>query len=195
MLGVIWRIGGVILFALVIQACSLLQKKIDPDHHFETESGFSFQFPMSGEWYSGAETKGQYMVGKKPLSDGSSILAVVRHGPVWTPGGKSMTSAEMFEFFKKDIEKDSQGERVSEVKTHFLRKKVGEAECLSFNQLGQDNGSKDIMRLSNDGMICLHPKRRYQFIWMAISQRSPIGKPAEDLTDDENRFFSSLRFL
>ena len=192
---VVFRFAIVFTLAVGILACSLTQKRIDPNFQNETESGFGFQFPMSGEWYLGDSAKGQYSAGKKPKPDGSTTVAIVRHGPIWTPGGKPMTSSELLDRFQKDIVTESQAGPVSKVESKFSQRKHGGADCLFFNQVGEDNGSHGAMNISNDGMICLHPTRKYQFIWMAISQRVPVGKAGENLAEDEKRFIGSLRFL
>jgi hypothetical protein len=186
---------GVILI-LVASGCSIFQTKIDPSEQHSTDSGFSFKFPMSGDWYPGQSSKGHFMVGQKPLNDGSTKLAIVRHGPIWTPGGKSMTNKELLDGFKKDIEKEAQGGRVDKIKSEFIQKKYKNADCLFFNQTGEDNPSQGPMSMTNDGMICLHPKRKYQFIWMAMSERRPVSRPASDtLVDDRKYFFDSLEFV
>jgi hypothetical protein len=180
---------------LVVQACALLQTKIPQDHQFVTDGGFGFQVPMSGEWYFGPEQAGQYLFSRKTVSSGSTVLSLVRHGPIVIAGGKPMTSEEIYKVFKRDIERDARGGRANKVKSQFSMKMHKNTECLFFTQVGEDIGMQPPMQLTNDGMICLHPKREKQFIWMAISQRVPMSASLEDMTADENKFFDSLQFL
>lgn len=89
-----------------------------------TDSGFEFAFNMQGDWYWGKSQKGQYMVGKEPTSDGSTTLAVVRHGPVWTPGGKSASDKEILDSFEKDLKKPSRRRSSPRCKKHLQKKDV-----------------------------------------------------------------------
>lgn len=176
--------------------CSLLQKKVDPAQEYTTDSGFQFRFPMSGEWYPGSPQNGMYMVGQKPTSDGTSKLAIVRHGPIHTPGGKTMTNKEILDGFKRDIENEAKSGRVSKVKSNFAQKKYSGADCLTFEQSGEDNTANGAMNMNNEGMICLHPNRPYHFIWMAMSERWPLNKSSKPaFADDKKQFFNSLKFI
>ncbi len=189
------QLAGILILAGSLQACSLMQKKVDPSERVVTDTGFEFRFPMKGEWYPGDGSRGQYVVGKKPSAEGTTTMALVRHGPIHTAGGKAMTSSEILERFQKDIEAEAKAGRVAKVKSQFSRKKRGEAECLFFKQAGEDQGPQQVMNMTNDGMICLHPTKKYNFVWMAISQRTPLGRSPENLTEDEKLFFDSLSFL
>jgi hypothetical protein len=187
---------------LGISGCSLLpasvlHKKVDPYQKLSSDNGFQFSFPMSGEWFRGNPSPiAQYMAGKEPAPDGTTTLAFVRYGPVWTPNGKAITNKEIFDSFKRDLEKDAKSGRATDVKTQFSNKKYSGAECLSFQQSGQDHPASGSMDMSNDGIICLHPKRPYQFIWLSISERRPLGKPPYDkFADDKKQFFNSLQFI
>lgn len=179
-----------------LAGCSMLQKKVNSEEELSTDSGFSFRFAMSGDWYPGSSQTGMYMVGQKPQPDGTSKLAIVRYGPIRTHGGKSLTNKEMLEVFKRDIEQGAQGGRVSKVKSNFTQKKLNGADCLFFEQSGEDSTSNGPMNMSNDGLVCLHPRRQYQFIWMAISERWPLGQtPNANFSEDKNQFFNSLKFI
>lgn len=179
----------------LLSGCSMLQKKVNPEEEHSTDSGFSFRFPMSGEWYPGSSQIGMYMARQKPQPDGTSKLAIVRHGPLHTPGGKAMTNKEMLEVFKRDIEREAQGGRVSKVRSNFNQKKYSGADCLYFEQSGENNTPNGSMNMSNEGMVCLHPRRQYQFVWMATSERWPLGKsPSASFSEDKHQFFNSLRF-
>ncbi|MBL7544038.1 MAG: hypothetical protein JNL11_09485 [Bdellovibrionaceae bacterium] len=182
--------------ALLVSSCSMLQKKIDPNEYQSTGSGFRFKFAMTGEWYAGQGNKGLYMVGQKSSSDGTTKLAIVRHGPIWTGGGKPMTNREILDGFRKDLEKEAQGGRVSKVKSEFNQKKYKDADCIYFEQSGEDSPAQGPMSMNNDGLICLHPKHKYQFVWLAITERRPLGKPvSESFAEDKKRLFESLDFL
>lgn len=181
---------------LAISGCAMLQAKIDPAQSHTTDGGFRFQFSMPGEWYPGKDAPGQYTAGQKPLPDGTTKLAVVRHGPIWTPGGKPLTNSEMLDGFKKDLEKEAQGGRVANIKSAFSKKKYKNADCLYFEQTGQDKAGQAPMDMNNDGVICLHPKRKAQFIWLTVSERRPAGKPVSAaFGEDKNLLFNSLEFL
>lgn len=187
---------ALLVLTLLISACAVLQSKIDPSESHTTQGGFRFKFAMSGDWYPGQENKGLYMVGQKQLPDGTTKLAIVRHGPIWTAGGRPMTNKEILDGFRKDIEKEAQGGRTSKVKSEFNQKKYKDADCMYFLQSGEDNTVGVSMRMSNDGLICMHPKHKYQFIWLAVSERRPIGKPVSELfEDDKKKLFDSLEFL
>lgn len=180
----------------LLSGCSMLKKKVNPHEEYSTDSGFGFRFPMSGEWYPGSSQVGLYVVGQKPQSDGTSKLAIVRHGPLHTPGGKEMTNREMLDVFQKNIEREAQGGRASKVKSTFNRKKYSGADCLYFEQSGEDSTPKGSMNMSNDGMVCLHPRRKYQFVWMAMSERWPLGRSqSANFSEDKKQFFNSLKFV
>lgn len=188
---IIYLVGVCFLFS----ACSMFQKKVDPTQVNTTQSGFRFKFPMAGDWHEGPAARGEYTVGQKGADGVSSKMAIVRHSPIVTPAGQPMTHKEMLDGFKKQIEIDSEGGRVSKVKSHFAQKKYRGADCLMFDQVGVDNSPKGPMNMSNDGMICLHPTRPYTFIWMGISERWPLGKTASaTYQDDKKRFLQSLEF-
>lgn len=185
-----------VALTLSVSACAMLQTKVDPNESQSTDGGFRFKFAMSGEWYAGQGNKGLYMVGQKPLSDGTSKLAIVRHGPIWTGGGKPMTNKEILDGFRKDLEKEAQGGRASKVKSEFNQKKYKDADCMYFEQSGEDSPAQGPMSMNNDGLICMHPKHKYQFIWLAISERRPLGKSVSgSFAEDKNRLFESLEFL
>lgn len=187
---------NLILILVFSAGCSMLQKKLDPSQEYTTGSGFQFRFPMSGEWYPGSSQKGLYMVGQKPTSDGTSKLAIVRHGPIYTPGGKIMTNKEILDGFERDIENEAKGGRASKVKSNFAQKKYNGADCLTFAQSGEDNTPNGAMNMNNEGMICLHPNRPFHFIWMAISERWPLGKSGSPaFADDKKQFLNSLKFI
>ena len=178
----------------LIQACSSLPTKVDPGLKNSTDSGFEFRFAMSGDWYPMNAPGGQYLIGQKPTTDGSTKLALVKHGPIYTAGGKAMSKSEIFAVFKRDIENEAHGGRVTEVKSTFSETKYKGADCLSFSQIGTDPSPQGSMNLINVGRICLHPEKAYRFIWMALSARSPKGSPLLDLSDDKTSFFGSLEF-
>lgn len=182
------------VLVVTISSCSLLQTKINSNERYQTDSGFAFKFPMIGEWYPAESKQGQYLVGKKPSEDGTTMLALVRHGPIWTPNGKAMSKSEMFNIFRKNIENEGQGGQVEGVKTTFSEKKHKGADCLFFDQIGKDRAPKGEMNLSNEGMICLHPQKEYKFIWMALSARSPVNAPVVNLSEEKKNFFDSLEF-
>ena len=187
---------NLVLILAFSAGCSILQKKLDPSQEYTTDSGFQFRFPMSGEWYPGSPQNGMYMVGQKPTSDGTSKLAIVRHGPIHTPGGKTMTNKEILDGFKKDIENEAKGGRVGKVKSNFSQKKYSGADCLTFEQSGEDNTANGAMNMNNDGMICLHPVKPYHFIWMAMSERWPLGKfGRSSFPEDKKQFLNSLKFI
>lgn len=151
---------------------------------------------MSGDWYQGPAQNGMYLVGQNPASDGTSKLALVRHGPILTPVGKSMTNKEILDRFKRDIENEARDGRTTKVKVNFTETKYSGADCLAFEQMGEDNTAKGVMSLNNEGMICLHPSRPYHFVWMALSERWPLGKSrSSTFSDDKKLFFSSLNFI
>ncbi len=184
------------LLAMIgLAGCSHATRKNDPGHHYKTDTGFTFQFPMAGEWFHGKPVKGQYLIGKEPTSDGSTSIVVVRHAPIWTPGGKPMTANELLDGFQKQIEADSKAGRARQIKSTFSRRKQAGADCMFYQQMGQDLGPRGAMDLATEGMICLHPSHNNKFIWMAMSQRVPVGKKREDLSTDKAKLFSSLRFL
>lgn len=85
-----------LLLQLFVSGCALLQKKVDPKESQTTDSGFRFKFAMIGDWYPSQGNAGLYVVGQKPLSDGTTKLAIARHGPIWTGDGKPMTSRSSF---------------------------------------------------------------------------------------------------
>lgn len=179
-----------------MSGCALLQKKVVPTENITTESGFRFKFSMAGEWYPGEARKGAFVVGQKPLSDGTTKLAIVRHGPIWTGGGKPMTNKEILDGFKKDLEKEADGGRVAKIKNEFVQKKYMDADCMYFEQSGEDSSAQGPMSMNNDGLICMHPKQKYQFVWMAITERRPTGKSVSDtFADDKKHLFESLEFL
>jgi len=187
-----------ILILALATACSLPQKKLDPSQEYSTDSGFQFRFPMSGDWYPGSPQNGMYMAGQRPTSDGTSKLAIVRHGPIYTPGGKTLTNKEILDGFRRDIENEAKGGRVSKVKSNFSQKKYGGADCLFFDQSGEDNPASGAMKMNmnNEGMICLHPNKPFHFIWMAISERWPLDKPGSpDFAHDKEQFLNSLKFI
>jgi len=193
-----------IFFVALLSSCTSLQKafitKVNPNNTYTTDSGFSFRFPMDGEWYPDGNfvtqgyQKPQYAVGQIPEDDGSTKLAVVRHGPIWTPEGKTVSKKEIFESFKRDIENSAKGERFSKAKSVFSEKKYKGADCLSFETSAEDNSPVGLMNLINDGLICLHPTKAYQFIWMAISARTPVTKPIPQMSEDKTKLFDSLGF-
>jgi hypothetical protein len=74
---------------------------------------------------SGAnQNNGNILLEKKPFEDGTAMLALVRHGPIWTPNGKAMSKSEIFNIFRKNIENKAQSGPVEESKRHFLRKNI-----------------------------------------------------------------------
>ncbi len=136
----------------------------------------------------------QYIAGKKPLTDGTSTLAVVRHGSVWRPNDKAISNVEILNGFQKNIEADSKIGRVKNITSHFSRLKYKKADCLSFEQTGVDSVSDKALQILNDGLICLHPNIAYHFIWMALSYRSPKNIVRSYLASDKTLFFDSLNF-
>ena len=188
--------ASLVLSGVFISGCSMLQKKIDPFEEYVSDTGFKFQFSMTGEWLPGGAQPGAYMVGQRPTEDGASKLAMVRHGPLHTTGGKPMSPKEMLAIFQRDIENESKGGRVSKVKSTFTQKKYEGADCLVFDQTGIDATAKGPMNMNNDGIVCLHPRKPYKFIWMAISERWPIGRPMSlTFNDDKSRLLNSLKFV
>jgi hypothetical protein len=196
---------GIFLSALLMQACETApttaastpksSTKVDPAHQYLTDTGFAFLFPMGGIWYS-RDVDHEYAVGKRPLPDGTTALALVRHGPILTPGGQPTNNAQIFKTFKTDIEAGAQGGRMRKVKNTFSQRVQNGAQCLFYTQEGEDSETKSPMTLTNDGMICLHPNGSHKFIWMVLSERRPAGKLAREIsTEDENKFFYSVQFL
>jgi hypothetical protein len=185
-----------LLSALVFQlGCSSLQKKLDPQFRYKTEAGwFSFQVPFTGGWVEGPGEKGVYQFGVKAKKDGTTALAFVRHAPIMEPGRKKLTNSQALAMFQHDIEQDSKSGRVETKKSEFIKKKYLGADCLVFKQLGQDNGVSPSMTITNDGMICLHPKDSNRYIWMTVSERRALlAKPLVPESEEE-QFFNSLQF-
>ena len=187
---------NIVLILFFSAGCSMLQKKLDPSQEYTTDSGFQFRFPMSGDWYPGQSQKGLYVVGQKPSSEGTSKITIVRHGPIYIPSDIPMTNKEILDRFKTNIENEAIGGRVSKVRSSFNQVKHNEADCLAFEQSGEDNTPSGAMNMSNQGLICLHPSRPYQFIWIAMSERWPLGKSGSaSFSKDTKLLFDSLKFL
>ena len=185
-----------LFLSLMVSGCAMVKKKIDPNESHTTDGGFRFKFSMPGEWNPGQSKPGLYMAGQKSQADATTKVAIVRHGPLWTTGGKPMNNQEKLDGFKKDIEKEAQSGRVAKVKSEFSQKKYKGADCLYFEQTGEDHASQGSKSMNNDGMICLHPKRKHQFIWLAISERRPLGKPVSGtFAEDKKRFFEQSHHL
>lgn len=184
----------IVSFVLILSSCSILQKKVDPLFRYKTDSGFSFQVPMNGGWAEGPGGKGAYEFGMKSKKDGTTALAMVRHAPVMPSGTNKMGATETLEIFRRDFKRDSENGRVDTQKSTFDKKKFLGADCLFFKQLGEDRGVSPSMTITNDGIICLHPKNSNLFIWMAVSERRPLGAAALVSPNDEEKFFNSLQF-
>lgn len=187
------------LVLLFLASCVVARPKIDPTAEFKTQTGFRFRFAMPGEWQEGQSRAGQFTAGQKATGDGTTKVAVVRHGPLHTQGGVPMSNDEIFRIFRRDIEAEAKGGRVGAagaVTSQFKRQKHNGADCMFFEQSGADQTAQGMMSLTNDGMICLHPKRPYTFIWMAISERRPLGKGrTAALEEDKKQLFATLDFI
>ncbi len=191
-----FRIMVGIFVGLLISSCAIFKKRIDPEIAYTTDSGFRFKFAMPGEWYPGPGAQGQYVVGQNAADSGSSKLALVKHGPVFTNNGAAASNSEILASFKKNIEAESKGGRVNKVSNEFTQKKFKGADCLFFQQTGEDAGAAAPMTIRNDGLVCLNPKRKYNYIWMAISERNPVTQPpSQTLTKDKQSLFESLEFV
>lgn len=67
---------------------------------------------------------------------------------------------------------------------------------MTFEQSGEDKTANGTMNMSNDGIICLHPNRPYHFVWMAVSERWPLGKTiSSTFANDKKQLFNSLKFI
>jgi hypothetical protein len=190
-----------LLALILLQGCSSINNalspkvKVDPNHVYNSAGfGFLYRFGMEGQWYVADVSSGFYSVGQKPLDDGSTKLAAVRFAPMVTPGGVPMTNQQLIDVFKIKVEQSAKGGRVSEVKSRFVQLKYKKADCLKFYQTGIDNADSGKMNISNDGMICIHPTRNMQFIWMSLSERVPFNKSLSDMSKDEKNFLETLDF-
>lgn len=189
---------SILLCLAIITACSTTKPKaINPEQEFKTTNGFKFKFPMKGDWHRGESSPlAEYVVGQEPKSDGSTTLAIVKHDVFIYTGNKKMTNKDILNVFKEAIVRDAkQGPRLSNVKTQFTEAKYKNADCLFFSQVGLDSTPQGSMTLANDGKVCMHPKKEYVYVWMAIGQRVPLDKSLNDMTSDKQAFFDSLEFI
>lgn len=187
------KIALPVLLSLVLSSCALFNKKVDPNIIYTTKTGFQFQVPSVGQWYAGPVTENQYMFGQNPQEDETTKILVAHHGPV-SMGGMTMTNKQILDSFQNIIVRESKGGRAKNVKNEFSQRKFKNADCLFFSQNGQDRPGSVVMDMSNDGMICLHPTKKEYYIWLAISERRPVGKPSS-VDADKTQFFESLKFL
>lgn len=178
---------------LLFAACATSLKPANPNQTFKTDSGFAFQIPK--DFYdSGTRTAGTYFYGKKPKSDGSTTILIVRHAPI-VFDGKPLTQAQTLAQFEKDIRAGANSERETMTLNVFSKAGYRGAQCLLYNQVGEDRSPKGLMQMRNIGFLCLHPHHPSNFISMSLSQRTPLNKGFDDITQDQEKLFNSLRFF
>ncbi len=185
-----------IIFAI---GCASSPKKVDPQAAIQTSVGFSFKIPMSGEWYTGPQTENVFIFGKKTVNNkDNSILAEVRHDKVDNSLKEAKTNKQILDFYRLSLLADASGGRIKNTRSDFKQKKFKTADCLYFNQVGEDLEARGTtfphMQISFKGILCLHPKDRTKFIRLALSQRVMMNAKFDDLSKDEQVFHDSLEF-
>ena len=179
------------VFLLVLAACSTMPSKVDPQREHFTDNGFAYGFPMAGTWSLAEYSEGLHVVGRAASDDGSTELASVKHGP-YPSRTKKPTSRQELEEFKKLIQLESKGRPV---KNTFGFKKHANAECLTYQQSGK-NAPGDPLATLNEGMVCLHPTRERQYIWVTLSLRHPPkARVSKEFAEDKKRLFDTVRFF
>jgi hypothetical protein len=189
-----------IILLLLITSCALLQTKVNSEST-NTAPGFEYKYPKTGEWILGSAKPGNVVIGKKTEGDGISVLATVKYGFIGLTNSeleelkktgkiKAHSVEEIISSFKINIETDAKQGRVKNIKTKFEEKKYDKGSCLTFSQIGEDNGKTPI---SNEGKWCFNSKV-YSYIMLNMSARVPESKQLPNLTTEKAEFFNSLVF-
>ncbi|MBC7458002.1 MAG: hypothetical protein H7235_06965 [Bdellovibrionaceae bacterium] len=190
-----------VFLPLLIASCSMLQKKVNSEST-NTVPGFEYKYPKTGEWLIGSIKDGNILIGKKVEADGTSVLATVKYGPIGITNNelaelkktgkiKAHSPEEIISSFRTNLELDAQQGRVKNIKTKYEEKKYDKGRCLTFSQVGDDNGTMPIL---NEGLWCINSKT-YSYIMLNISARVPAGRVVPNLSTEKSEFFGSLVFI
>ncbi len=173
-------------------ACSSRPTKIDPATDYHRGKLFKVSFPMEGEWSVMQNSAEHFQVGSK--NDDGTMVAFVRTGSLQSTPLASGTAAAKLKAFETDIENEAKIARVRKIKSRYRNDKHRAADCLFYDQDGEDQTPKGPMPMVLSGMVCLHPKSSSDFVWMGISHRGPTPYPAEEWPVERDQFFGTLRF-
>ena len=193
--------GLVFLCLLFFASCGHKKKGksvdpvIDQNKIFETNTGFQFKFPMEGDWYHESFEEGRYNVGQKVLKDGHKSSAVVSHGNLYTPDGKPATDQQFLEGLKNAFFSNLQSTNEGKDKINFIDKKFKGADCFFYENEIKQMQPLGLMKIANDGIVCMHPSRPAHFIWMLLTERTPVKKEYTFSIEDKNKFWNTLEFL
>lgn len=189
-----------VLFILAVSCSTPKVERVDPDRQFTVYDSFRFRLAMDGKW-DPVQPRTGFFVFKKRLDNAPdvSIIAEVRGGPMVFGQFPPRNNKEILGELKKELAAATLSARLKNVKSQYNEVIFKGAECVTFHQVGEahneKNTQRDFMKLTFEGITCLHPNKPERYVRMSVSQRVPNTQKASDLSKDLKSFIDTLEFL
>lgn len=109
------------------------------------------------------------------------------------------TNADVFKFMEKALEDPAMSSRFDSTSGHFKPTRVKASDCMSYDQTSvRDHQAKSPMgedlKMKVVGLMCLHPGDPQRFVFLTVSERTPVSREFQALAPVLESFADTLKF-